>query len=320
MPTWKASASSTQNGHLPEYAIDGDPTTRWCPGDGNPGHAWQVDLGGPQDLEGVKIIWQTAHLYQYVVEGSSDGHTWVMLSDQSQRSEAQQEHSLALNGKGTRYVRITTTGLPEGLWGTFGEVEINGMPGEANPPSTAPGAEVLTTGEMTVAPVFEHGAGLHVDSVIVSRNKKPPTWSEAAAREVVIDELKRHGLEFTLEGDMPRVSGILSTRDGNAATKQESQAGPITLTFDGVSREGRIAFEVLTTEDIPVITDNTDDILNLLGAAKKLVAELSTKPGGYTVGVFYDPMQGDGVKPSEEPLRQQARDFAAWLNETDRNH
>ncbi len=74
-------------------------------------------------------------------------------------------------------------------------------------------------------------------------------------------------------------------------------------------------FEVLTTEDIPTITDNTDHILNILGAAQKLVAELETKPGDYTVGVFYDPLETKGGVPDDRPLRSQVRDFVAWLRQ-----
>ena len=175
--------------------------------------------------------------------------------------------------------------------------------------------DAIATGKLTVAPVSKHGPGLHVDSVIVSRNRKPPTWTKAAARDVVLDELKRQGLEFTTQGEMPRIGGIPATRDGNAAEVDGNQAAPSVLTFDGVSRKGKIAFEVLTTEDVPTITDNTDHILNLLGAAQKLVAELETKPGGYTVGVFYDPMEGKGSVPNDEPLRMQVRDFVQWLGE-----
>ena len=309
----KASASSAHSEHPPGHAIDGDPKTRWCPPNGNVGHSWQVDLGEPRELKGAKITWQTASVYRYIVEGSADGSNWVTLSDQSQRQDAQQDHHLSLNQKGVRYVRITTTGLPGGLWGTFSEVEITGVLVEDSQQLDAPLAKVLTTGEMTVAPVFRHGPGLHVDSIIESRNRKPPTWAKAAARDVVMDELKRQGLEFTTQGEMPRIGGILSTRDGNAAESDADQAEPIILTFDGVSRKGKIAFEVLTSEDIPTITDNTDHILNLLGAARKLVAELETKPGGYTVGVFYDPMEGKGGVPNDEPLRMQVRDFVKWL-------
>ena len=121
---FQGSASSSHAEHPPELAIDGDVMTRWCPNDGNTGHSWQLDLGQLRDLSGAKIVWQTGGRYQYVVEGSVDGKSWVMLSDQSNRKELQQAHELAFEHQGLRHVRITTTGLPDGLWGTFMEVEM----------------------------------------------------------------------------------------------------------------------------------------------------------------------------------------------------
>lgn len=83
--------------------------------------------------------------------------------------------------------------------------------------------------------------------------------------------------------------------------------------FDGVSKTEKFAFEILTSEDVPDRTDNTDHITDFLGAAQKLVEELRTKPGQKVVGVFYDPLVGKGAVADDEPLRQQVRDFVAWL-------
>lgn len=283
-----AAASSSSPEHPASHAIDGNPETRWCPTDGNPGHSWQVDLGGPRDLKSAKITWQTARKYQYTVEGSADGTNWVMLSDQSNKQDAQQEHNLAFESKGIRHVKITTTGLPKGLWGTFNEVEIHGemVDGPRQIPAAAAG--MAGKGALIVAPVFKHGSGQHTDSVVASRNKKPPTWSEKDARNIVMDEAKKLGVDFTVEGEMP-------------------------LGMDGVSKTGKIAFEILTSEDVPDQIDNTDRITDFHGAAEQLVKGLKTKNGEYIVGVFYDPLMGRGTAPDEEPLRQQVRDFGAWL-------
>ena len=313
----KASASSSSAANPPEHAIDGDPKTRWCPANGKTGHSWQVDLGGARHLKGVKIAWQTANKYQYKVEGSADGKSWTMLSDQSKRKDKVQLHDLAFDRKGIRHVRITTTGLPKGLWGTFSEVQINGVIADANQVQAEADAkeETPVRGELKVAPVFKHGPGQHADSVIVSRSKKPPIWSEADARKVVVDEARRHGLELTLKGDMPRVSGVLATRDGKAASRAVGK--PITMVFDGISKAGKIAFEVLTSDDVPDKTDNTDRITDFYGAAKRLAKELRNKPGNHTVGVFYDPLMGKNGQPDEGPLRKQVRDFVQWLRDGD---
>lgn len=308
-PAAKASASSSETGHPPGHAIDGDPQTRWSPKDGNPGHVWQVNLGAPHDVRGIAIHWQIPTAYQYKVEGSADGKSWVMLSDQTKRTAAGSPHQLNFNQSGIRHVRIVTTGLPKNLWGTFYEVEVLG---EATVP-VAGGEQVAeaTTGEMTVAPVFKHGTGQFADSVIVSRNKKPPVWSEEAARKVVVDEAKRLGLELTVSGKKPRVSGIRATRDGNAGKIPADT--PITMEFDGISKDGEIVFEILTAQDVPDRTDNTDHVIDFFAAARQLSKELNGKPGDFTAAVFYDPLVAKGEVPDEEPLRRQVRDFVKWL-------
>lgn len=309
-----ASASSSSQENPPSHAIDGNLQTRWCPKEGNTGQSWQVDLGAPRELRGAKIIWQTSNKYQYTVEGSADGVKWEMLSDQSKKADPQQEHSLAFNRKGIRYVRITTTGLPTGLWGTFSEVEIYGLIEEGSQQQVEAGVKMSSNGTLVVAPVFKHGLGQHIDSIVASRNKKPPTWSEKNARNVIVDEAKKLGVEFAVDGKMPGVEGIRSIQDGKASSAESrNQDQSMPMAFDGVSKAGNITFEILTSEDVPDKTDNTDHITDFLGAAQKLVEELKTKRGEYKVGIFYDPLAGKSEVADEEPLRQQVRDFVAWL-------
>jgi hypothetical protein len=309
-----ATASSSSPQYPPSHAIDRDPQTRWCPTDGKTGHSWQVDLGSARDLKGAKIIWQTAGKYQYTVEGSADGANWVTLSDQSKKEDAQQVHNLAFDQKAIRYVKITTTGLPtNGFWGTFNEVEIYGLAIDDSDPQSDTSVAASGTGLLNVAPVFKHGLGQHADSVVASRSKKPPTWSEMDARRVVVDEAKRQGVTFILDGKIPRVEGIRSSRDGKASSEDATPAPAGPLVFDGVDQTGKIVFEILTSEDVPDRTDNTDRITDFLAAAQKLAEELKTKSGDYVAGVFYDPLTAKETVADEEPLREQVRDFIAWL-------
>lgn len=310
-----ATASSSSPQYPPSHAIDGDPQTRWCPTDGKIGHSWQVDLGIARDLKGAKIIWQTAGKYQYTVEGSADGANWVTLSDQSKKEDAQQVHNLAFDHKAIRYVKISATGLPKGLWGTFTEVEIYGLALDDSDLQSDTSVPASGRGLLTVAPVFKHGLGQHADSVVASRSKKPPTWSEMDARRVVVDEAKRQGVTFILDGKIPRVEGIRSSRDGKASSEEATSAPAGPLVFDGVDQTGKIVFEILTSEDVPDRTDNTDRITDFLAAAQKLTEELKTKSGDYVAGVFYDPLTAKGTVADEEPLRQQVRDFVAWLKQ-----
>ncbi|HTN73984.1 MAG TPA: discoidin domain-containing protein, partial [Pirellulaceae bacterium] len=113
--------------HKPENATDGDLSTRWCPTNANVGYWWQVDLGQPEELKGVRLTWEMDDAnYRYKVEGSADGQKWQMLSDQSQTKDTAQEREHKFEATGIRYVRITTTGLKSGAWGSFFECEVLG--------------------------------------------------------------------------------------------------------------------------------------------------------------------------------------------------
>ena len=73
-------------------AIDGDPTTRWCANGPDAPQWWQVDLGKREDLSGIRILWEQDGVeYKYKIEGSDDGKTWIMLSDQTKSAARDQD-------------------------------------------------------------------------------------------------------------------------------------------------------------------------------------------------------------------------------------
>ena len=82
-----ATASGFQtDDKYPGAAVDGDPESRWCAADGSAPQWLQVDLGQPEVLTGCKILWEHADApYWYKVEGSPDGKTWTILSDQTKK-------------------------------------------------------------------------------------------------------------------------------------------------------------------------------------------------------------------------------------------
>jgi hypothetical protein len=127
-----ATASSIENEeHNAAQANDGDPDTRWT-ADDEPEHGaewWQVDLEKPADLSGCQIRFPYANTrYRYKVEGSADGKTWSMLSDQTQTNSRSQVHRLKFSeAAGIRYIRITVTGLDEGVWVSICEVKVFGQ-------------------------------------------------------------------------------------------------------------------------------------------------------------------------------------------------
>ncbi|MFM8287359.1 MAG: ThuA domain-containing protein [Planctomycetaceae bacterium] len=120
-------ASASQAGHPPEHAVDGNPETRWCSPDASPGQTWQVDLGEPSKLTGCQVTWEMDDTnYRYKVEGSTDGQTWRVLSDQTETKLAEQVQTLKFSAEGIRHVRLAITGLVPGRWGSFFEVEVHG--------------------------------------------------------------------------------------------------------------------------------------------------------------------------------------------------
>jgi hypothetical protein len=126
-----ATSSSIENDeHSPAQANDGDPETCWRADDEPEGKPewWQVDLETAADLSGCQICWPYDGVnYRYKVEGSGDGKTWLMLSDQTRsKSIAQIRDHRFENGKGIRYVKITVTGFDEGCWPSISEVKVFG--------------------------------------------------------------------------------------------------------------------------------------------------------------------------------------------------
>ncbi len=138
-----ATADSSQNDALtPSKGNDGDEETRWCPPDGETGHWWQVDLGKAETLTGARIFWEfDGRAYQYKMEGSADGKTWRMLSDQTGSKDHNQDQRLKFQATGIRHVRLTVTGLQEG-WGSFWEFAVFGTkPAPAGQATTAATAQ-----------------------------------------------------------------------------------------------------------------------------------------------------------------------------------
>jgi type 1 glutamine amidotransferase len=124
----QATASSAQGpDHRPEAAIDGQLATRWCADDNSAPQWWQVDLGKPEDLTGIRIIWERDGVsYQYKVEGSEDGQSWTMLSDQTQNDRRDRDRTHEFLARGVRYVRVTTTKLQPGSRASLLEVKVHG--------------------------------------------------------------------------------------------------------------------------------------------------------------------------------------------------
>ena len=123
-----ASASTFQADDLsPGNAVDGDPESRWCASDGSAPQWLQVDLGQPETLAGCRILWEHADApYFYKVEGSADGKSWTILTDQTKNNSREQDRSHKFDAKGTRYVRLTSTEVDPSHWASLYTFEVFG--------------------------------------------------------------------------------------------------------------------------------------------------------------------------------------------------
>jgi hypothetical protein len=126
-----ASCSSIENDdHTAAQANDGNTSTCWRADDEPEGGPewWQVDLQDQFDLSGCQIIWPYDGInYRCRVEGSADGKTWLLLSDQTQTKARSQSQKLQFkSARGIRHVRITITGFDDGCWASLSEVRVFG--------------------------------------------------------------------------------------------------------------------------------------------------------------------------------------------------
>lgn len=130
-----ATSSSIENDeHSAARANDGDTGTCWRADDEPEGGPewWQVDLGAAAELSGCQITWPYDKMnYRFKVEGSADGKTWMMLSDQTRTTERTQVRDLKFdqkspNARAVRYVKVTITGFDDGCWASVTEVKVFG--------------------------------------------------------------------------------------------------------------------------------------------------------------------------------------------------
>ncbi len=123
-----ATASSSQADDLaPGAAVDGEDSTRWCASDGSAPQWLQVDLAGSETLTGCRVVWEHDDApYFYKVEGSVDGKTWSVLSDQAKNADRKAERIHKFAAKGIRYVRLNVTEAAEGHWASVATFEVFG--------------------------------------------------------------------------------------------------------------------------------------------------------------------------------------------------
>ncbi len=126
--TATASSEESGKGNTAAKALDSSTSTRWCANDGNTGHWLKADLGSTRSITGVRLAWELDLTnYRYRIEGSTDNATWTTLSDRTATTSTAQVQ-VAIFTTRARYVRVTVTGLPAGVWASLRNLEIYDRP------------------------------------------------------------------------------------------------------------------------------------------------------------------------------------------------
>lgn len=146
-----ASSEEKGKGNVAGLAVDGDPSTRWCASSADAPQWWQVDLGAPTNLTGIRLDWESpSDAYKHKVEGSADGKAWKILADASGNTQAgSNRHGFAASG--IRHVRVTFLGSSGGAWGSLVEVKVfSDQTAAVDPRAARSAAEEATLGEVKV--------------------------------------------------------------------------------------------------------------------------------------------------------------------------
>jgi len=121
------SASSEANGHSAAAAVDGNAATYWSASDQKSAAWLQVDLEHPYNLISIETTFPDVGPYPYKIEGSPDGTTWTVLTDQTQNASTEKVRTdpCAKNDH-CQFVRLTFTALRPGQLAAIGEIKMFG--------------------------------------------------------------------------------------------------------------------------------------------------------------------------------------------------
>jgi beta-glucosidase len=118
-------ASSTQDAtdYPASDATDGDPGTRWSSAASDP--QWlDVDLGSPQQICSVGILWETAYASAFQIQVSNDNATWTTLYSTTTGTGGQETFALSATD---RYIRVYAT-VRATQWGdSIFELDVYGL-------------------------------------------------------------------------------------------------------------------------------------------------------------------------------------------------
>jgi beta-glucosidase len=120
-----ATASSTQDAtdYPARDATDGDPGTRWSSAAADP--QWlDVDLGSPQQICGVGLLWEAAYASAFQVQVSNDNSTWTDVYSTTTGTGGNQNLTVSVTA---RYIRVYATARATQFGDSIFELAVYGL-------------------------------------------------------------------------------------------------------------------------------------------------------------------------------------------------
>jgi hypothetical protein len=182
-----------------------------------------------------------------------------------------------------------------------------------------------------VAPIFHHGSGRGSFGCVSTA--APVFLTEDEARQVITEEAAKAGIHFEKSKTAIRVERPV-TDSGSGLSYDLRTRKPKTrkssLVLDGTDAMRNLSFEFVSNKDYDEwetevkVSVSSISSVNIEGAAEILQAGLTNAVKEGHVAVIYDPMYSGSYdkyghneqaarKKSLDALREQVRDFIAWL-------
>ncbi|MFO0921965.1 MAG: discoidin domain-containing protein [Pirellulales bacterium] len=242
-------ASSTQEGHPPQHAIDGQTDTRWCAADGSYPQSLTFQFEQPVQVESIQLIWEMQRPYRYRIEGSTDGKSWDVLVDHSQTRQHHPEALTLPSPRSLTHVRIAGVGASPGSWFSLCEVQFKG-----------PGLEKLWPA--TIDAKTQKWTAGDTQNGYEKRGNVPPSIERLTADQeaaILRDVRVPDGFEATLFAAPPAVNypvfvaasvdgTLYVSSDGNGSLGRQEERGRVIrlrdLDGDGRADETKVFCEV----------------------------------------------------------------------------
>jgi putative membrane-bound dehydrogenase-like protein len=247
-----ATASSEESGknNVSWCAVDGNEATRWCASGASYPQWLQLELEKPHLLSGVNTAWENKAVYQYKIEGSTDGSAWTTLVDGSGNTRTAPYADRLATPVAVRFVRIQALGSSGG-WASIREVTLTGEGIKVLHPklNEAQAATARKLAEAAADPYAKEGN-------VPPRAEKPSAAQEAA---ILADVHVAEGFDVTVFAAPPMVNypvfvaaapdgTVYVSSDGNGSLGRDPKRGRIIrlrdLDGDGRADETKVFAEV----------------------------------------------------------------------------